>query len=174
MARKKSDNLNKHKLDLSRTLNSLDTKDLKFYSNLTDEEKKEYAPLILMRFMSSAQNQDGFHEYFLTSINDIVNQDFWTLSKEKEFQHLLLCACGFGKKFYHQWIPGVKKQNTNKLFQFFTRIYPNMNNLEFEILVNTYTEEDMKTLCREYALEDKERDDLLKQFRNAKNNVSNE
>lgn len=173
MARKKSDLADKTKLDLGQTLLALDTKNMDYYKNLTDEEKKKYAPVVLMRFMSSAPNQGNLHEYFLSSTNAVLNEDFWSLSKHPELQHKLLCVCGLGKKNYHQWIPMVKKTNTNKLFQFFLKTHPGINNTEFEILVAKSTEEDIEDLGKEYALEDKEIEDLVKQFNTVKNDASN-
>jgi len=174
MARKKQDQLNKPKLDLGKTLLALDTRDLVYYTNLTDEEKKKYAALVLMRFMSSAPNQGGLHEYHISSVNQVVNQDFWTLSKHPEFQHQLLCLCGLGKKQFHQWIKMAKKQNTNKLFQFFFSIYPGINTTEFEILIAKNSIQDIKNLCDEYALSDDEKDDIIKQFENVKNDASDD
>jgi hypothetical protein len=174
MARKKSDQLDKTKLDLGRTLLALDTRNVNYYENLTDEEKKKYVPLILMRFMSSGPNQEGLHEYFISSTNECVNLDFWILGKHPELLHKMLCVVGLGKKQYHQWIPMAKKQNTNKLFQFFYQIYPGINDIEFELLLKTNSEQDIENLCKDYALEDKETDDILKQFKNAKNDVSND
>lgn len=173
MARKKTDKLDKPKLDLGQTLLALDTRNLEYYVNLTDEEKKKYAPLVLMRFMSSAPNQGGLHEYHISSTNEVVNQDFWTLGKYPDLQHKLLCLCGLGKKQFHQWIPMAKKQNTNKLFQFFTKVYPSMNTMEFELLVAKNTEEDIEQLAKDYALPDNEIDDLIKQFKLVKNDASN-
>ena len=85
----------------------------------------------------------------------------------------MICIVGLGKKHYHSWIPMAKKQNTNKLFQFFSRLYPGINDTEFEILIKTNTEKDVKNLCKDYALQDDEVDDIVKQFKNAKNDVSN-
>ena len=47
----------KYKLDLKSALAALDRGDLDWYSRLTDDEKKGYTPLVLMRYMSSLNNQ---------------------------------------------------------------------------------------------------------------------
>src|SRR5690606_21518731 len=92
----------KNKLDLAQVLGALDFKKTDFYNNLDNDQKKAYSPFILMRYMSSCPDQGGLHEYHLLAVNDIINQDFWLLSKDPEFQHLLLCLIGLKKKQFHK------------------------------------------------------------------------
>ena len=68
---------------------------------MSDDEKKKYAAVVLMRFMSSAPNQGGLHDFHLNAINDVVNENFWALSKHPELQHMLMSVCGIGKKQFH-------------------------------------------------------------------------
>lgn len=170
MAKKKLDTaINKEKLDLGQTLYALDMRNKAYYNNLSDEMKKKYAPPVLMRFMSSAANQGGLHEAHLTIVNDIVNQNFWSFSKNhKEFQHILLATCGLGKKQYHGWIPMPKGSNTDKLSIFIKQIYPDMNSTEFDLFISLNDSEDMRELAKSYALDDKETDDLVEQFEKVK------
>src|ERR1700676_1664475 len=86
----------KPKLELTKTLDAFDRRNYDYYNSLPDELKKEYSPFILMRFMSSAPNQGSNHEYFLYAVNEIVNGEFWLLSKYPDLLHLLLCVCGQG------------------------------------------------------------------------------
>ena len=90
----------KPKLDLATTLAAIDRKDYSYYDKLSDDMKKLYTPFVLMRFMSSATNSGGLHEFHIQMINDYVNSDFWTLSKYPDLQHLLMCLCGTGTKQY--------------------------------------------------------------------------
>ena len=47
MARPKKDNLAKPKLDLGQTLYAMDTRNKTYYKNLSDDEKKSFAALVL-------------------------------------------------------------------------------------------------------------------------------
>lgn len=175
MAKKKTDKISKPKLDLGQTLYALDTRNLEYYNNLSDDDKKSYAPLILMRFMSSAPNQGSSHEYHILSVNELVNQDFWNFSKNhKELQHLLLSLCGIGNKQYHSWIAMPKKLNSEKLQKFIQMIHPGVNSLECELFIKNNTVEDLENLGKDYALDDKEIEELVKQFENVKTDASNE
>ena len=169
MAKSKIEKIDKQKLDLSKTLYAIDTKDKFYYDRLSEDEKKKYTALILMRFMSSAPDQGNLHEYHLNAINDIVNQDFWSLSKHPELLHKLLCMCGTGQKLYHQWIKSpAQKAQSNAVKNFFKRIYPELNNLETEILIKNYSEEDFETILKEYGVQDKELKELCKKYKKIK------
>ena len=97
-----------------------------------------------------------------------MNQDFWSLSKDPEFQHLLMCLVGFGSKQYHGWIAGPKRGTKDKVKNFFNKLYPSINRLELKILYKSLTVEDFKTLCKDYALQDVEIKDLVKNFKKLK------
>jgi hypothetical protein len=101
-----------YKLDLfGQTLPALNRGDMDFYDRCTDEERKEIAPLILMRWLSGVQDSRKGGLY-ISVMNEFVNKDFWALSKHPELQWKLMCvgnlACG-GRSQRHQWIPGIKR-----------------------------------------------------------------
>ena len=87
-----------NKLDIKRVLKAVDNKNYNFYSNLTDEERKELSPFVLMRFVSNVQGQDqDIEEWFVEMTNDFVNKNHWQLSKNhKELLWKLLAATGAG------------------------------------------------------------------------------
>ena len=165
MAKKEKISTARPKLDLGATLYAIDLRDKDYYNRLSDDDKKQYAALVLMRFVSSAPNQGGLHEYHLDAVNEVVNKDFWTLSKHPELQHKLLTVCGMGKKMYHGWIPMSKRQNANKIRDFFNTTNPGLSDLEFDILLKEHTKDTFKDLLHEYGTQDKEVKELLEQFK---------
>lgn len=170
MAKKRIDTaLKKPKLDLGNTLKAINMRDIKYYANLTDDERKGYAPLVLMRFMSSAPNQNDLHATMLHYINEVVNQDFWTLSKMPDFQHILLSTCGLGQNIRHEWIAGPKKKKTEGLKNFLKLAHQDMNEQEFKLFLSMNTVEDFKDMAKGHALDDDEIEKLAEQFVYAKN-----
>jgi len=153
----------KPKLDLVKTLEAFDRRDYNYYAALPEEFKKQYAAFVLMRFLSSAPNQDRNHEYFLYAVNEIVNKDFWDLSKYPDLQHLLLCLCGTGRKQYHKWIPNskVKKATWTELFK---DKYKDLSDQEIKILKKTHTEDDIYDLAMSLGKSDKEITEYVKSF----------
>lgn len=137
----------KYKLDLFRLLKALDCRDFKFYSTLSEEEKKGFAGIVAMRWMSSApySNQDDC-EYHISAVNLIANNHFWNpeIKNHTELQYLLLACCGTGSdkrpqrapkwsKTKHEWIKGPSKKKDNKIIQMLKEYYPTANREELEM-----------------------------------------
>lgn len=155
----------KKKLDLTQVLSAFDLKNGEFYENLSDDEKKQYSALVLMRFMSSAPDQGGNHEYHLLAVNDFVNRDFWTLSKHVDLQHRLLCLVGLGKKTFHAWIAqDGKVAHKNNVKDFMKQMYEGINKQELELLIKKITPDEFYELALESGADDKRVEKLVEDF----------
>lgn len=154
----------KPKLELSKTLEAFDRRDYDYYNSLPDDLKKQFAPFVLMRFMSSAPNQGGMHEYHLQMVNHFINKEFWLLSKQPEFQHLLLCLCGTGKKQFHRWIAANNKRNI-KWIELFKEKYKDLSDLEIKVIKKNHTEEDILNLALEFGKTELEAKEYVKSFK---------
>jgi len=124
-----------YKLDLMSVLQALDRRDLGFYSRLTEEEKKGYSPLVLMRYMSSLTDQNSNAAYSIIATNDLVNIGLWELGKHPELQHLLLCLTGLGGKQYRPWMATKRGRRTSsKIDSWLLEIWPDLSDDELEII----------------------------------------
>ena len=150
------------KLDLGKTLEAFDRRNYQYYEGLSDDLKKKFMPFVLMRFMSSAPNHGGAHEFFLQMTNFFVNKEFWLLSKYPDFQHLLLCLCGTGTKQFHKWIPN--KQTKMKWTELFADTHKCMNGLEKKILQKELTSEEIFEIATGLGKSDKEAKEYVKSF----------
>lgn len=158
-----------YKLNLKETLYAIDIKNRKYYDKLPDEKKKGYQPYVLMRFMSSAPDQAGIHEYFLQMINDTANENLWDLYDHPKLAHLLLCISGIGKKNYHPWIKPPTKKNDDIVKSTFLLKYPGLNKDEINILVESTSPDEFQEICEQNAFDDKEIKKAVEQFKKAKN-----
>lgn len=145
-----------YKLDLSAVLSALDRRDLEFYSRLPEEEQKHYQPLVLMRYMSSLKDQNSNSAYAIMAVNDLVNINFWNLSKHKELQHLLLCITGLGKQQYRPWLSAKTKRKTSKIHDWLHTQYPEYNDYEIELLKNSFDLDTWKEMVKNAGLSDSE------------------
>ena len=68
-------------LDLKSMLRAVDKRDKEWYSRLSDDDKKLFAPFIAMRYVSSVKGDVFFQEHYLEMCNEFVNTSHWTLSK---------------------------------------------------------------------------------------------
>jgi len=127
-----------YKLDISEVLSALDRRDLEFYNRLTDDEKKGYSTIVLMRFMSSLNSQNPNAAYAVLAANDLVNIGFWNLSKHPELQHKLLCLAGLGSKQYRPWLAAKNGKKLSKIDQWLLTKFPELNQDEISILKTSY------------------------------------
>ena len=146
-------------LTLAMELPAMDYKDKDFYTNLSDEHKKEISLWILMRYMSSCQ---GDAEQHLTIVNDIVNVNFAALSKHPELQWKLLSICGTNKKQFHPWIPPGKKAKKNRLEEALVSFFPLMKDDELEMFQQINTKEDFEQFFKDNAFDDKTIKEIFK------------
>lgn len=158
-----------YKLDLKVVLNALDRSDRNFYNNLSEEERKAYHPLVIMRYMSSLTDQSSQNLYAVMATNDLVNIGFWALSKHPELQHQLLCMTGIGGKQYRPWIPPSKKRSSGKINEFILGIFPEMNEDELNIFKSGHDTESWTSFVKSSGASDKETKELIDAWKKQKN-----
>lgn len=151
------------KLPLNTVLAAIDKKDYDFYDRLTDEHKKQIAPFLLNRYMSIVNANKDLQEYFLMATNQRVNTQYFELAKHPKLVWQLLCTVSPGKQFlpnkafennyknpFHQWV-GHKKKDKNskdKNRKYIEQLHPHAKSDELNMLVNMYTDKDIKELQR--------------------------
>jgi len=149
------------KLDLFETLHAIDTRNFDYYNNLTEDEKKGYSPLVLMRYMSSLNSQNPNAAYAVMATNEIVNLGFWNLTKHPELQHKLLCLAGLGSKQYRSWLAAKNTKQSNKIDQWLLDRFPQLNDDELSILKSSYDIESWTSLVKGSGASDAEVKDLI-------------
>lgn len=139
-------------------LSALDKKNLFFYDNLSDEDKKKFSGYVMLRFVSSVKGDPDLEAYYLIAANKRANIHFWELNKHPKLQWLVCTTAspGIGNQF-HQWIPAKKaeKSSSNKVIKFFQQISPTMKDDEIELLATINTEKDCKEYAKELGWDDK-------------------
>lgn len=87
-------------LDVFGLLSQIDSKDYDIWDKLTAEQKKEFSPLVTMRWMAGMG--DPVQLIFL---NEIVNTSVFQLGDaHKEFLLKLLTVCSNGKSKRYGWV----------------------------------------------------------------------
>jgi len=146
-------------LGLDRELPAMDFRDLDFYDNLNETEKKEISLWLLMRFMSSSQRDAEHH---IMMVNDLVNVDFSVISKHPELQWKLLALCGTKKKQYHPWIAPPKGVKKSKIEEAILQFYPLLRSDELELFLTINSREDLETFFKDNGYDDKTIKELFK------------
>jgi hypothetical protein len=160
-------------LDLYRkVLPAVHKVDYNFFNKLTPQEIKGYMPFMILRNLSSTS--DATHKEFLLNTNELLNSDFWVLSEHPEFVHMISCVIslisGGNNLTQHVYTAPAKKTKANKLAPFFLKLNPNLNDIEIELLSKHYDKTKFKNLLNNLGLQDSEQTQLLKLFKEVKDN----
>lgn len=140
-----------NKLPLNTVLAAIDKKDYGFYDTLTPEHQKQLAPFLLNRYVSLVKGSSELQAYYLMAGNQRVNCTYFELARHPKLVWQLLCTVspGMGTQF-HQWV-GHKKKDKNtkdKNRKYVEQLHPTAKRDELNMLVNMYTDKDIKELQR--------------------------
>lgn len=166
---------------------SLDIKDEMLYSDYkvfdwlesqTPEMAKTFSPVVAMKWQSVLQSPTGYDDPnyvrataeetadYIITVNEVVNQGFWDLSKYPDLQWRLMCAVGHGKQFKHGWVPlATARKKVGKVDAILLEIHPQLNNEELAILRGKFTKETFKQLLLDMGKPDADIKPLVEEFK---------
>ena len=135
------------KLDITRVLAAVDTRNYDFYDSLDDEEKKAFNPYMLSRYTSNVQGDRDLQEWFIERTNEFVNKDYLSLSKEhKPLLWKLYAATGTGVKCYHQYVAAGTKEKAVKIEKLLCELHPAMKMSDIKMLASMMDKKDINEL----------------------------
>ena len=86
-------------LDIFPLLSQIDRKNYDVWDHLTEEQRKEFSPLVTMRWMAGTTDQRQ-----VIFLNEIVNLAVFSLPDHKELLLKLLTVCSSGSPKRYTWI----------------------------------------------------------------------
>ena len=145
-------------LDIKRELANVDLKNYNFYEKLSDQEKKEFSPYVLMRYVANVDGDRDLQEWFLERTNELVNKDHWVLSKNhKPLLWKLFAGCGIGSKLYHPYLKAGTKEKAEKIEKLLAELYPAMKLCDIKLQAKLMTKEDKEELFKKMGFDKKQR-----------------
>lgn len=96
--------MSKFKLDIFDVLNRIDRGEHHLYSTLSDDERKSFAPLVVMRWMSGTKD-----ERQIIFLNELVNPFVFPLGKHQELLTSLLAVASSKKQRRYFWLSAKGK-----------------------------------------------------------------
>ena len=146
------------KLNINYEMAMLDTKSREFFDNLTPEEQKKFSPYLMIRWAASVQGSPELQAYYLMSVNERLNKNFFDIgtAEHKKFQWLLATTVSpnMGKQKY-SWLAAKKKENNNKAEKFLRNLYPHLKEDDIELLGRLNSKSNLKQLAREHGWDEK-------------------
>jgi hypothetical protein len=145
-------------LDIKRELANVDLRNYNFYDNLTPEEKKEFSPYVLMRYVANVEGDRDLQEWFLERTNEFINKDHWSLSKNhKALLWKLFAGVGIGSKMYHPYLKAGSKEKAVKIEKLLAELYPAMKMSDIKLQAKLMTKADKTELFDSMGFDKKKR-----------------
>lgn len=96
--------MTERKLDIFKLLSSVDEGDISFYPNLDEEEAKQFAPVVAMRWASGTSSKRQ-----IIKLNHFLNPAVFNLYAHKQLLFNLMIVCSDGKQKSYKWIKKASK-----------------------------------------------------------------
>ncbi|CAB4129142.1 hypothetical protein UFOVP112_240 [uncultured Caudovirales phage] len=150
--------MSEDKLNIKNEMAKFDQKDRGFYDSLTEEERKKFAPFLMIRWGSSVNGPAPVQEYYVMSCNERLNKNFFEINstQHKKLQWLVATTVspGIGNQ-YHQWIKLGKKDSDNKSMKFLRALHPELKETDIKLLAELNDKDDLKRMAKELGWDDK-------------------
>lgn len=141
------------KLDIfQEVLPAVDRRNMDFWNKITDDQKKEFSPWLIQRWVSSSDGSTDIQEYFIQAINERVNINMKELKNHPELSWMLLASCGIRRAYRRSWIGVSKGVKKDKIMIFLQELYPTAGEQELELIRSINDEAELHYLAESMNL----------------------
>jgi hypothetical protein len=150
-------------LHISNEMAQFDNKNYDFYDSLTDEEKKKISLYIFIRWGATITGSIDFQSYYLMSVNQNLNVNFFNIAKHPKLQWLCCAASspGMGNQ-RHYWLTGAKKSKVSKIKNQLLEMMPDTKESDIDLILQVNSESEILDWLRKTGMSEKELDQLVK------------
>ena len=143
------------KLYIGNEMAQFDKKNLGFYDELTDEEKKKFSNYLMIRWGSTVDGSADLQGFYVISCNERLNKNFFAINRHPKLQWLTCTTVspGLGTQ-RHQWIAAGKKKPKNQTMKALLELYPTSKTDDLELLSTMMTKKEVDQLLRDHGNDD--------------------
>ena len=100
-----------YKIDLFPLLRNISTKNIAYYDTLTEENLKEFSPVVIMRWLTGCSGADNARQ--IVYLNEFVNPYAFELNKNhKKLLYNLLTVCTSGRDCRYKFVKTNPKRQS--------------------------------------------------------------
>lgn len=151
--------MSEDKLNIKNEMAQFDRKNRAFFDELSEDEKKKFAPFLMIRWGATVDASPEFQEWYLRATNERLNKHYFDISgaNHKKLQWLLATTVspGMGAK-YHPWLAAKKKTTDNKAIKFLRNLYPHLKEDDLKLLSKINDTKELKAHARDMGWEDRD------------------
>lgn len=90
--------MTERKLDIFEVLRNIDQKNISFYNDLNEDQKKAFVPFVTMQWLACSQD-----DFQTIAINEFVNKYAFSLHKHPDLLYKLMTCCVSGQNQFYKW-----------------------------------------------------------------------
>lgn len=148
------------KLDIFKVLSDLSTGDHFTYRKLSDDEKKGFAPLVVMRWMTGTSDTSQ-----IITVNEFANKMIFPLGKHPELLAMLLASCSTQKRpRRYNWV-GIKSSKKKTLARQVIMDYLGYSSQEMRKITVMPPSEEIIQMAEELGMQKEEMTKLKKELK---------
>jgi hypothetical protein len=143
-------------LSIWQEMKAVDLKDYDYYDRLNEDQKKQFSTYLLMRWASTVEGTGDIPKYYTVATNEFVNANFFSLSRHKKLQWLIICAISpnIGKQ-RHYWLGANKGKGSSALKNILLELLPNTKESDIDLMLKLNAKEELKEWLRQCGKDEK-------------------
>jgi len=147
------------KLSIANEMKMFDHKVRDFYDELTDEERKKFAPFLMIRWGSAVEGSRDLQEFYVISTNERLNKNFFNISssKHRKLQWLMATTVSPGMgSLRHNWIaPKKKEAGAGSMKKQLAELFPHYKPDEIDVMAAITTKKELDQYIRQHGRDTK-------------------
>jgi hypothetical protein len=147
------------KLSIANEMKMFDHKVRTFYDELTDEERKKFAPFLMIRWGSAVEGSRDLQEFYVISTNERLNKNFFNISssKHRKLQWLMATTVSPGMgSLRHNWIaPKKKEAGAGSMKKQLAELFPHYKPDEIDVMAAITTKKELDQYIRQHGRDTK-------------------
>lgn len=142
-------------LSIHNEMAQFDRKNRDFYDSLSDEQKKKFAPFLMIRWGSAVKGSRELQEFYVMSTNLQLNRHFFNINGTRHKKLLWLMATTVSPDMgsqRHEWIAPHKrdKPKTGKR-KILAQLRPNLREDELDIMCKINSDKDIDEYVKQHG-----------------------
>lgn len=143
------------KLSIANEMKMFDHKVRDFYDDLTEEERKKFAPFLMIRWGSAVEGSRDLQEFYVIATNERLNKNFFNINsaRHRKLQWLMATTVSPGLgSMRHNWIaPKKKEPGANSMKKQLSELYPHYKSDEIDLLAEITTKKELDQYIRQHG-----------------------
>ena len=147
------------KLSIANEMKMFDHKVRDFYDDLTEDERKKFAPFLMIRWGSAVEGSRDLQEFYVISTNERLNKNFFNINstRHRKLQWLMATTVSPGLgSMRHNWIaPKKKEAGVGSVKKQLAELFPHYKSDEIDVMAAITTKKELDQYIRAHGRDNK-------------------